>query len=715
MNQLKISINGQYLELEEAAAYISFSVSDFLSDYDILSNKTNSINIPATPVNNQILGRMQELNTTGFSTLTARVESSGFEFTGKLVVYPSECNSGKWYYPIQVVGGNGDWAKEFDGELLKDTDMDYCNHALTALNIRNSELGTKDYVYDLADRGKEQYEGKFMLIDRYPALRIRAIIESMFREKGIKVISNYLNSSYFNRKFLFFTQTNDILNVDGYKQEQIYNTGLFSSSYSQSVASGQQSIAPFSGYNFISSAVYQIEADNTVNHRYLTQLRVRFYRPNSNVIFVQGGGFPPGTANINVAIYNNTTLLGSYDFVYTEAMWNSYVTITTQTPFTLMVAGTNTTVRITTTGYFKNLTASPITINFEVDQTTGNYLRNFVSPWFTEGSTVTMDKVLPQEITKLDFLKWITRKYDLLFNFNSEERKLYIEDRANFYDTEALTWSNVIDLGSDITIEHTIQPENDIVEIRYKEDSNDKSQYAIRKNEIYRTTVGNAFTQKGVEVMELPDSDTIFARQIRFGLTNTYIPTLWAERVKKSDTWFVDGSLVYPEQQTTFNYRILDYLGRASCEPYTFEGTTYTQYPKFERETLSELVSGQWVYKLKLLKYAKRLVCNVLLTDSQINLIRACSIGNDLRTPIIVTLPNIADSIFTIEKIEDYNLSRHEPTRVYLVEAFINVTELSGTPEYDLLINGDKLIINDDGDTLTLKGEYPQDEYTGGT
>ena len=162
--------------------------------------------------------------------------------------------------------------------------MSGLHHTYNAASIVASAYGSKDYVYDLADRGQEQRSGEFMIIDRYPAIRLRAILEAIFEEKGIKLISNYLSSEYFNKKFLLFTQDNNQLGNGDYKLDNIYRNPIFAQqTYTQSVESGQHDIAPFSGFTFVSSAVYTITEEQAVNHRFETQVRFRYYRPNTNV------------------------------------------------------------------------------------------------------------------------------------------------------------------------------------------------------------------------------------------------------------------------------------------------------------------------------------------------------------------------------------------------------------------------------------------------
>ena len=99
----------------------------------------------------------------------------------------------------------------------------------------------------------------------------------------------------------------------------------------------------------------------------------------------------------------------------------------------------------------------------------------------------------------------------------------------------------------------------------------------------------------------------------------------------------------------------------------------------------------------------------MLLSDSQINRIRACVDGADLRTPVIVRLAGIADSLFTIESIEDFNLLVKEPTQVRLVEAFFNTTLITGAPSYLTDYGDGSILLNEDGDKLILKGEGSQE------
>ena len=104
MKNLTITINGLQLEVEQTPAYVSFSVSDFDSFFTVIANKTNVLKVPATPLNNTILGRLQELNTTDLQAYTAVVRSDGVEFTGKVRVTPAEYDGKRWWYGLQVEG-----------------------------------------------------------------------------------------------------------------------------------------------------------------------------------------------------------------------------------------------------------------------------------------------------------------------------------------------------------------------------------------------------------------------------------------------------------------------------------------------------------------------------------------------------------------------------------------------------------------------------------
>ena len=104
MKNLTITINGLQLEVEQTPAYVSFSVSDFDSFFTVIANKTNVLKVPATPLNNTILGRLQELNTTDLQAYTAVVRSDGVEFSGKVRILPAEYDGARWWYGLQAIG-----------------------------------------------------------------------------------------------------------------------------------------------------------------------------------------------------------------------------------------------------------------------------------------------------------------------------------------------------------------------------------------------------------------------------------------------------------------------------------------------------------------------------------------------------------------------------------------------------------------------------------
>jgi hypothetical protein len=209
------------------------------------------------------------------------------------------------------------------------------------------------------------------------------------------------------------------------------------------------------------------------------------------------------------------------------------------------IVGAKYQLRIEINGY---LYAPTTAGNVEFNITKGGWLKYAPSGWWKIGANTDLKALLPDEIQS-DFVAKIAKAFDLIFATDMYGINVYCETRASWLNS----FVNPIEIESLIGgVQWQAAPrlENNVERYTMTEDSNDKGQYATRKNRILDIKLSNAAIMTGVEEYTIDFSDTIF---------KGWMLKLHSEPLKWKDipyTWDFGPRFLYFSGRQNVTYRI---------------------------------------------------------------------------------------------------------------------------------------------------------------
>ena len=721
---MDILIDNTPLEVTGVQTEIDLAVTGFDTDTVAKAYKTNRIDVPGTPANRAALTRLHELNAGGYTAPLATVRGNGVQFTGSIKLYPARTANGQSVMPLQVISGNGDWVKELVGERLQDTDMTPFEHTFNVSTVLASEIaayvGDVNYLYDVCDRGDGLIQGELMLPERFPAVRLSALLVQIFKEKGIKVTSNTLSDGYFNKLFMLFSRTNDLQTVDKWSQEMFLANGL-PTPYNAAAPIGTSQFGGVTWYtptpgieitqlftaNWQNEAVndgdhytpavgqYLVDSNQEVGTKLKGALRYKIERSDVTTYFafytrIQiRQGSPTGT----IVAQSDEKFSPSPTQYYTQTVETDWFRPTSGQSYYMALQ-------------YRGVLNSGAKIKAVIDTTsTDNYFRSYVYNWFVTGDTVTYERILP-DVTKSEFISQVAKAFDLLFDYQPDTRTLRIESRGKFYDEIYRTFPGSVAGDAAIEVDPYVEDVGKSLLFSTKEDGSDKTPGAMAIAEPYQVDINNIYTLLSKSTaFELFWSDTVLTQQSRLVSGAAKIPTLW----KDGAPTITDGVQEFSKFSTEFNTRLLYYVGRRGYS-YKYDGQIRYALPLMERVTASDIVTRYWSDRLWQLRNGKRVKVSALLPGTTVNRWINGQYGYSLRTPIQLTIPRTVEGMFMLESVAGYRMDSRGLCDVTLIELPPRRREPAvGTDPYQqfTLINGGALSINDAGSQLsqTTPGE----------
>ena len=716
---MEILINNIPLEVSGVPVQIDLSNTMFDDDSTIKAYKTNKLDIPATPYNTAILTWLQELNSGGYTAGIGTIRGNGVDFTGRVKLYPATTVRGRSVMPIQIVSGNGDWVKELEGEMLNETDLSSLSHTFDRATILASETGTSNYLYDLCDRGENIVPGEWQLVERFPAIRKTFLLTKIFNEKGIRVLSNTLSDGYINKLFYIFCQPDSLRERETWNQENFKASGL-PTPYSAFATIGTSQYGGLTWYtpspgvetqsywatNFQTieandgdhytkaSGVYTVDDNQAVSTKLMGSLRCKIERANNTSQFylyvslsIRKGSIFGDVVATSAERFNPSPT--SYFDYYVETDWFRpevgdvyYLTLK-----------------------YRGVLSNNTQLKAVIDTTTANrnYFKNYTKNWYATGETVDFADILPDNISKLDYIKSMAKDFDLLFDYHPDTRTIRIENRSKYFTDVYRNFEGIIDTDEAITVDHVVEDVGVAIHLSTMKDSGDLTPGYLKTTTPYVLDTRNQYGYKpDVSKRTVSWSDTMLMRQTRLGFGSIPIPTLWKDGAPVIE----DGVQKFSKFSTEFEQRVLYYSGRKTVATgYTFDGTRVYTYPQMERVLASDIADRYWPDYLWQLRNAKRLRVSAYIPGIVVNRLINSLPGASLRTPVAVSIQGLAHGIFMIEKIEGYSLDKPGICDVQLIELPPVARDINTgtTPILEItLINGGQLNVNDGGDSLSL-------------
>lgn len=573
--------------------YSNADIRDF-SGFSTRSNHTFSFNVPATNTNKLIFDFPEEVIRESFDATiekNARLESNGtIILNGKARIKQTFKNGVFTNYSLILINGNGSWITALKGKRLTDLDFSQFNHTYTKANIDASETVTNGsfFLYPLVNYGKPKGGlTKWLIEDRIPWLRASKILVQIFKDIDFEV-TGFINEDFFKNLFISPKDAPKI-------SESVIEDNKFRLGLSNSVSIAAR-ILP-RGFPKILPVDTQINTGNNiffntknsdvvlgVQSKYTNTLIIRqsftwdFEFRKTNVGSLPRLSTPESTVQLQLIVNNVVKFLKNITLplISFDQIENTLKGTWTTDSIELKPNDIIEFKAITLDGF---IDANRQFITIYNEDSFGNIVHNDVFETIIKNAIVDIDALMPDE-SQLDFISDFKEMFNWYFFTDEINRTVRIEPRDQFYNNEAIDWSDRQDLLKGIVIKHMGDNLNKTIRFKYKRDSKDK--HIINKEEEFN--FGDDLASIEVGILNVASKDGILEKQFKIfsptwvgngiiGAPSGQIPVLW-------DT---DDNTMPNKIRTDYNTRLMFYNGLRTLdqgESWNFEDQNRTNYPQ---------------------------------------------------------------------------------------------------------------------------------------
>ncbi len=535
------------------------------------SHSSYSVIIPNNTYNNQALGGIFDRQYERTIRFNAIYEVGGFVFNGNLLITDMNRNTAKGVF----VSGNGTLWGGLQDKNLHNFSWDKFNTVLNIVNVGDLLTEPPDVLWIQADYGKFKRDNSIDISEMYPALKIGAMIETIFNDSGVGVSWN-IPDAYMDlltkETYLLFTQDTNVRNSEEWMRESeisvkptVGGFGVPDSCrrYQESGSAGSFDIN-------ISLEFPEVDTNtggnwSTAFHRYRTSESgaYRFRFPFSIRL---SRSVPTTDSFIEVRVYNTTsaTSLGSKVYSGAGISWDtSGGTDRAYFSDVLDVMPTEVEETQDIEIQFRWLGTTALAYEFWIDHAVdidnvipwdnslplnAGLLEVFGSRWYGNGSLVQMVFSLP-DISVLDWLAGLFKYLNMDVFYQVETNQIEIQQNA--FEIAPIDTLEVYDYNEKIQ-------ERKFFELEYQTDKTMPPPNDLLKIE-----------KKGVSSISFNYSRTLMAPCFRlFGETDTLMPNLWSEGDPNSYLAQLDP----PDNETKANPRLLRFIGDSAQDLFD---TTY--------------------------------------------------------------------------------------------------------------------------------------------
>lgn len=259
----EIYVNGQVADIDkDIAMSLNFAIADILNPDKRNTSFSKTIKLPGTKTNNILFSHIfdisKDIDSNGSANFTADYnpnlkadckifQENILQFNGMLQLKQINRFNETIEYEVVVYGNLKNLITEFEKKNIENLNLSRYDHNLTYTNFKNSWATSilKDgvaynnflagnpkgegYVYITADYGYTQSPVAMNLINAYPAIYVREILESMFREVGFTWTSAFLDSNFFKRLVIPFNKREALLTAAGRLRRSVKATTTYAS------------------------------------------------------------------------------------------------------------------------------------------------------------------------------------------------------------------------------------------------------------------------------------------------------------------------------------------------------------------------------------------------------------------------------------------------------------------------------------------------------
>jgi hypothetical protein len=584
--------------------------------------RTTTIQVPHSPT----LAAAGDPNGV-WTTPKATLRTERYTLEGSLYPVVTSEEEGNKTIECVLLSGNAGWVQKLKERRMNELDTSQVfDHAFTLQNVVSSFSGQLPYCYYTADRGDELLPGERTLYEFRPALNLSWLLKEIFRQAGVKLISNTINGSAFAKYFVVFEPDDNprqLANIvynrcwvkidSGMKSQWAGNPNPVPISL---LENGNYEIVNFSNTatGVINDEIYNttfraaVVPSSQVGMAVFVSAAISFKwtRQFDTSIFCSPAG-SSSTVVIRLNIRKNNATIASAQMQVGNSQWGQVFTLQVPAVGDYAVAGDKYSVRLEIEGYLYD-PDQPGNVYFHYQP--GGFLKYAPSGYWKIGDTPQLNALLPEE-TQAEWVAKIVKAFDLQLATDANGVNVYCENRAGWLNALA-TPLQVDDNEGRARWQAAPRLEGNIERYTMLKDDKDKGQYTIRKNRTVSIRINNPDIMAGVVDYHIDFADTLFSgwmlRLYSQPLTYAGVPYTWG-----------------------FAPRILEHAGTQTVQ-YRINGVFSTYSVPSWRAVDAETIS-QWHAARRLqLEIGKLVSISSVLSYAVVNDIIA---RGGMRTPII--------------------------------------------------------------------------------
>lgn len=474
MIRTEIYIEDQLIDLlKDIGTDFTYTIDDVREFGSRNTSFSRTISIPATAKNNKILGfafdismahehnmDLPNVNTNFTPSQAAKCEVYIDKiqiFKGVIRILEIVMNKGNIEYQCAVFGELGGFITELGNKRLEDLDFSEYNHTWNVTTIQNSwdTINGSGYYYPLIDYGDvSTNKDDFHVSTFRPALYVKEYIEKIFEGTTYTLNCDFFETDFFKKLIV----PNNSQGIQGTNDQFILGTITATKTILNSNTPTARNIdLPF---------------DSTT--------LLYFTENGTKSVFTYSDGTKTVRALASISGIYQTDAASSI----TATLYVAGVAVQTLTQNTFS-ANNPFSFNFDWTGNIAN--TNTVYINISVPGTANTYIVNISSANFTftqlaaqlatvaYNGTVSMNNNLPKGIFQKDFFLSVCKMFNLyVYQDNINEKQINIAPYIDFYSdavTNALDWSQKVDMGSTMSIKPMSQLNARYYAYRYTPDS----------------------------------------------------------------------------------------------------------------------------------------------------------------------------------------------------------------------------------------------------
>lgn len=488
------------IDLEAGVAIpVTFNVMDIRKPDATSAHWSKTFRVPGTKTNNQLFQHIFEIGIDGRFNPNKKADVYFLQDTlevlrGVLQLRKINRTSGLSliYYECVAFGGNDDLFSKIADKKLTDLDFSGYNHAYTRANIIDSwdNIPGSGYVYPMIDyKGNKKEDLTWYVDDFYPALFAKEYIDKIFTYAEKKYSSAFLTSDFFKKLIIPYNReaykySDEEVALREFRTEltsdydlQLLNTSNSATGivYFDNTSTGEN-YDPSSLYSAGSgkwtvpagkAGKYKIQATANLDLRFSTSsgtLDIAFPLPIYVNLHIHVNGKWVGSDGGQITLNQYASFLNGQVISVKPKATAVVEQFLKEGDEVKVVYNINTPSIL---GVY--ITGSNPKIYGRV--AAGAYFQNGFQQELVEGSTLEINKCVPEDVQMRDFLLSIIDMFRLYVEQDRDNPDNYIiEPRDDYYTSCVVDWSGKLDYDKGLEITPMAELQGRRYTFRYKDD-----------------------------------------------------------------------------------------------------------------------------------------------------------------------------------------------------------------------------------------------------